>query len=175
MKADTRCPSPEVHFLGEIVIAFGNLELALEASIWQLLRADSERYRMAQALTAVMSFKQKTQAFASMFREKRIASAESELQDLTGKLFAAEQERNQIIHSAWHGWKGQGLTRMKATTNNKKGLRRTIYRMPPKRIESTLTCISAAFQSLGHFSIKYIRPQRERGNQTPVTGGTAAE
>lgn len=162
MKSDIRCPEPEVHFLGEVVVAFGTLEFALEVSIWQLLKTEHrEQYQMAQALTAVMSFKNKAQAFAAMFREKGIASAESELQGLTGKLFDAEEERNQLIHSAWHRWEGRDVVRMKASINKKKGLRRRLHRMPPERIETTLNKISAAAESLGQFTIKYIQPPRE--------------
>ncbi len=43
------CPVPEVHLLGEIVVAFGNLEVILETTIWQLLadEGDTNRFLMA--------------------------------------------------------------------------------------------------------------------------------
>jgi len=55
MSSERECSAPEVHLLGEIVVAFGNLELFLEGAILQLLGADDHtRFLMAQAITAEM-------------------------------------------------------------------------------------------------------------------------
>ena len=76
MMRKTSCPAPEIHLLGEIVAAFGNLELALESTIWELLapQGDTERFIMAQAVTAEMAFGRKVHALASMFRQKKPSS-----------------------------------------------------------------------------------------------------
>src|SRR5258706_2390807 len=90
LSPDSKCPALEVHFLGLVVIWFGNLEFFLEGSIWRLLaQGDQQRYMMAQAVTADMSFGQKVHVFTLMFREKGISSAEPELKTLETKLNAA--------------------------------------------------------------------------------------
>lgn len=161
MPSDSNCSAPEVHLLGEIVIAWGNLEYSLEAVIWQLLKAeDRERFLMVQAITTKMSFQNKVHAFASMFLEKRIASAEPELKRLTKDLFEVERKRNELMHSAWHLWRGRDFARMKASTNVKRGLKRRVHRMPPAKLESARQDIDAAFQSLAGFAIKYIQAPR---------------
>jgi hypothetical protein len=162
MPSRKTCSAPEVHLLGEIVVAFGNLELFLETSLWQLLASedDRERFLMVQALTAGMSFGRKVDAFASMFRQKGIAQAERELAALTKGLSDAEKERNQLIHSAWNYtniWGGGSFMRMKATANSRRGLRRGFHRMPPGRIEETLRRIEEAAQSLARFTVAYIQ------------------
>lgn len=159
---------PEVHLLGEIVVAFGNLELFLETSIWHFLASakDRERFLMAQAITAKMPFAQKVHALGSMFQLKNIASAESELSALVKELFDAEAERNQLLHSAWNYSREGFFMRMKASAQAKKGLTRGFHRMPAARIKLTLDKIEAASQTLAKFTVKYIQPsEHEIGEQ----------
>ncbi len=161
-ESGSTCPAPEVHLLGEVVVAFGTLELSLETSIWQLLRSDDATFILAQAVTANMSFKNKVDSFVSMCREKKIAGAESKLRSLYAKLFKAEEGRNQLLHSAWDYtdiWGGSSFMRMKATAkaNDKHGLNRRFYRMPAKDIETTRDNIYAANQLLASFTVEYIQ------------------
>ena len=61
------CSEPEVHLVGEIAMAFANLELFLEGTIWQLLAGDNEQIRhLCECLTAEMSFHRKVDAFSSL-------------------------------------------------------------------------------------------------------------
>jgi hypothetical protein len=156
------CSAPEVHLLGEIVVAFGNLEFFLEATICHLLTADDnqERFQMVQAMTTEMSFGRKVHALGSMFRQKEIANAEPELSGLIKELFDAEIERNQLLHSVWSidSPFGEGsFMRTKASAKAAKGLRRGFHKMPAERIEATLKQIEAAGQSLANFTVKYIQ------------------
>lgn len=164
MASSSKCSAPEIHLLGEVVVLFGNLEFFLEISMWQLLALEDNqaRFIMVQAITAEMSFKQKMQAFAGMFRAKGIARAEMELKELLGKLRSAEEKRNQIMHSTWNYssiWGGQDLMRMKPYRDKKKGFRRGFHRMPVERIETIRNCIERANESLAQFTMKYIQPQ----------------
>jgi hypothetical protein len=162
MVSGGRCSAPEVHLLGEIVIAFGNLELVLETSIWHLLKVedDAEGFLMVQALTADMSFAGKVHALGSMFRQRQLAEAEPELKELIKDLFAAEAERNQLFHSAWSYsdvFEGD-LMRMKASVRARRGtLKRSFHRMTAKHIEMTLSRIAEVGQFLLRFTVKYIQ------------------
>lgn len=161
VSANSTCPAPEIHLLGEIVVAFGNLELFLEASLWQLLASDDDRERllMAQTLTAEMSFDRKVHAFVSMFRQKGVPKTDSELDALRKALFAAQEERNKLLHSAWNysDALGGSFTRMKASAKAKRGLRRRFHRMPAERIEAALRRIAAVAQSLARFTVEHIQ------------------
>jgi hypothetical protein len=165
LSPDSKCPAPEVHLLGLVVIWFGNLELFLESSIWGLLaQGDDQRFMMAQAVTADMSFGQKVHAFALMFREKGPSSADPELDKLVKLLSHAEVERNKLMHSSWNYsslWGGRDLMRSKLPRRPKK-LSRGFHRMSAEQIEETRKSIEDASASLGLFTMKYI--------QTPELG-----
>jgi hypothetical protein len=158
-----KCPAPEVHSLGEVVVAFGRLEFFLEVSIWQLLAPDesSERFLMAQAITAEMSFDRKVHAFASMFRQKGLATADEELTSLIKKLFAVQDQRNRLLHSVWSYSQqlGGSFLGMKAAAKAKHGLKRRFQRMTPDRIKHIQKAIGDASQSLADFTMKYIKRQ----------------
>ena len=171
LPSDSKCPAPEVHLLGLVVIWFGNLEFFLELSLCHLLtiQDNQERFVMAQAITAELSFRQKRQAFASMFRQKGILGAEPELGTLLGKLQSAEEKRNQLMHSAWNYtslWGGQDLMRMKSFHHKKKGHRRGFHRMPAESIEETRRSIEEASKALVLFTMKYIQPPHQDENTT---------
>lgn len=166
LSPDSKCPAPEVHLLGLVVIWFGNLELFLEGSIWGLLaQGDDQRFMMAQAVTADMSFGQKVHAFALMFREKGISSAETELKELVKLLNHAEEERNKLMHSSWNYspvWGGQDLMRSKLP-RRPKSLSRGFHRMSTNRIEETRKKIEKASASLAFFTMKYVQTPEPRG------------
>jgi hypothetical protein len=167
--SDSKCSEPEIHLLGEIVVLFGSLEHLLEVSIWKLLAPedDKERYIMAQIITAEMSnFQQKTAVFASMFRQRRIASAEPELKALELLLRAAGEHRNQLMHSSWSYtslWGGRDLMRTKAgraSKENQAGKRRLV-KMTAEDIKAVRDRIKEATESLIFFTIKYIQEEIE--------------
>src|SRR5262249_22459276 len=105
------------------------------------------------ALTAEMSFFKKVGAFARMFREKGISSAEPELKTLEKRLESVNQQRNELIHAAWSV---QGM-RMKFKRIKGKGPRYEIVPMPAKRIEEIRDQIGEAGALLWHFAMKYIQ------------------
>ena len=98
-----QCSDPIVHGLGEIVIAFGNLELYVSAAIWQMLATDDKVLgQLAQAVTAEMSFDRKLHALSSMFKLRSSSAADNqELATLVTKLNRVQQIRNQVLHSHW--------------------------------------------------------------------------
>ena len=159
MSSERECSAPEVHLLGEIVVAFGNLELFLEGAILQLLGADDHtRFLMAQAITAEMSFDRKVHAFATMFKLKSPGHAETELEALVKELFAVEGQRNALLHSAWNYSQNFGaFMRMKSSAKATQGLRHRLHRMPPEKIRATRSNIAAVADSLARFTMAYIQ------------------
>jgi len=144
----------EMRLIGEIAVGFGNLELYLEAGIWQLLGGkDKATILVAQALTAEMSFDRKAHAFASMYKLRVPNDADSvELKELISELFEVQGERNAILHSAWSRSEAmQALTRMKASAKAKDGLRRRLHRMTPARLQAIRVRIAQVAERFAHF------------------------
>jgi hypothetical protein len=159
-----RCPSPEIHLLGEIIVGFGDLELALEMAIWKLLGdQDAERLLMAQAITAEMSFDRKVHALASMVRGKYGDTHQAALAGLVKALFEAQDQRNGLLHSAWsYSPQFETVVRMKSTAKASRGLKRTIDRMNPERLEGIRNRIRAVVQALERFTATHLKEASER-------------
>jgi hypothetical protein len=150
----------EMRLIGEIAVGFGNLELYLEAGIWQLLGGqDKATILVAQALTAEMSFDRKVHAFASMYKLRVPTDADSaELKELISDLFEIQGERNAILHSAWSPSEAmQALARMKASAKAKEGLRRRLHAMTPARLEAIRVRIAQVGKRFAHFLLANIQ------------------
>lgn len=162
------CRAPEMHALGDIVAAFGNLEFFVEVAIWHLLGAeDRKRSLMAQAVTAEMSFDRKVHALASMFREKYGKVHEKELAAVVKSLFAAQDERNALLHSAWnYSDNFRALVRMKASAKARGGLQRRLHRMTIDRLEAIRRRIAAAGEAISKFTMSHIQEQSEASGRT---------
>ena len=160
MARHSKCPAPEVHLLGDIVTAFGNLEIFLEGTIWQLLgQEDQSKFLMAQALTAEMSFDRKVHALASMFRVKYPKQHEAELESLVASLSKAQEERNALMHSAWNYSADSGqFERMKATAKAKRGLVRRVHTTSAATLETVRGNIDKVANDLVNFTIAHIQP-----------------
>jgi hypothetical protein len=131
------CEQPVAHLIGEIAIAFGILELYLELAIWQMIaETDEAKRKLGEAITAEMSFDRKVHAFYSMFALRfPTEAADPELKALVADLFAAQDNRNQILHSAWSfSEKFDAFTRMKASAKASKGLTRKISTVEPSEL-----------------------------------------
>ena len=121
---NVRCSNEVAHRLGEIAIRWGNLELFVSATVWQLLAAgDKTIEQMAQAITAEMSFDRKVNAFFSLYKIRfPKEAADPELKALVTALFGAEEKRNQLLHSAWSFSKDGELSgRIKSSARAKRG------------------------------------------------------
>jgi hypothetical protein len=158
-----RCSAPHVHLVGEIAIAFGYLELCLEASIWQLLAGDDQNAMLiGQAITADMSFRLKVDALSSMSKLRlRGEPVESELRSLVNDLLRVEGERNEIMHSAWvyseNSETGDLVISMKATARHKKGLRRHFKQQTPQTLAGIRDRIVEVADRLAGFSVERLQ------------------
>ncbi len=179
MAPEAKCHAPEVHLLGEVAALFGNLELFVESSIWNLLAPEGsgkkgsrewQRFLMAQALTAEMSFDRKVHALASMIRQKHPTEHESELNELVRLLFDAQAERNALLHSAWNYSEDGVFLRTKASAKARNGLVRRFYAMPVEKLRATRDKIAEAQQALANFAIAYV--QASNGHDDPGGGRT---
>ena len=179
MPSDTHCNAPELHLLGEVAALFGNLEFFVESTIWNLLvpegggeegSRERQRFLMAQALTAEMSFDRKVHGLASMFRQRHADAHDAELTELVRVLFEAQSERNALLHSAWnYSAESGGLFRTKASAKARNGLVRRFYAMPVEKLSATRDKIAEAQESLASFAIAYVQvsDKPEKG----ATGG----
>ncbi len=148
----------EVQLIGEIVIAFANLEFFVEAAIWNLLGPGEELQRMGEAITAEMSFDRKVNAFESMYRLKYPETEQPSLNTLRKALFNVQAERNAIVHSAWSYSEARGtVTRMKASAKGKNGLRRRLHYMTPARLDAVRCKIVAAAEGFVNFAAEKVQ------------------
>lgn len=155
-----RCSVPEVHLVGEVVIGFGSLEFFLEAGIWQLLAGnDSQARRLAEAITAEMSFDRKVHAFSSLYKLRvPCESDDPQFNSLIKSLFSIQDKRNGIVHAAWtYSEVLQTFTRMKASAKAKQGLRRRIHRMTPRQLEEVRVGIAKVGDKLARFIMERIQ------------------
>jgi hypothetical protein len=152
---------PQAQIIGEIAVAFGNLELWLEVALWQLLTpSDHKQQELMQAITVEMSFDRKVHAFASVFKLKFPAEEEdAELASLVKELFKAQEERNAILHSAWSSSDGSAtFVRMKASAKAKRGLTRRVY-PAGEDLAAIRGHIAAVGQRFGHFMMTRVQEQ----------------
>jgi hypothetical protein len=159
---NVRCSNEVAHRLGEIAIRWGNLELFVSATVWQLLAAgDKMIEHMAQAITAEMSFDRKVNAFFSLYKIRFPKEADDpELKALVIALFGAEEKRNQLLHSAWAVSKDGGISgRMKssARANRGHGLRNRFNSADAATITAAAKEIVEVGQRFGKFSMEKIQ------------------
>ena len=152
-----QCPAPEVHALGEVVAAFGNLEFFLETTLWQLLGQDGKPNMTAKAFTAQMSFGARVKALSSGVRIKHPSLPEEQLDMLIKALSRAEEERNALAHSAWQYQGGVGtLMRIKAS-GKQKGMYHSTHHMPLEKINAIRDEILSVANELAEFTIEHLQ------------------
>jgi hypothetical protein len=97
--------------LGAVVLNFAYLESALSMNIWVLI--DISDINVGKIVTAGKPFSALIDLFAALYRHRIVNILQSEgmsaevqiksLTNLVGKMTEANDQRNQIIHSAWAG------------------------------------------------------------------------
>src|SRR5882672_1178502 len=85
--------------LGKITVNFQLVEHHLAKMVWALLGNDIEA---ARTVTAELPFKTLVAVASSLYRLKVTKPASVvKMQDVMSRACAAENERNQMIHSTW--------------------------------------------------------------------------
>ena len=163
-----RCHQPVVHAVGQVAMWFSNLELWLEGALIQLLASQGgdpaskkELEQIAQAIAVEMSFDRKVHAFYSVYKIKYPAEAEDEeLKAIVNDLFAVQDERNSILHSAWSCDENGELTgRLKssAKASRSRGLRRRMLSAEAEEIFAVARHIADVGQRFGLFCKQRIQ------------------
>lgn len=106
--------------LGRVVVNFNLLESMLSLSICQLLGCEQ---RIGQCVTEQLAFKGLLNAFCSLYRLRASdPNIVASVQSLRTRFEAAEQKRNELLHSIWMMGPTKGLsTRVKYRARAKKG------------------------------------------------------
>lgn len=112
-----------VHGLGVVCIEFQMLETVLKAGIGELAAKDDRI--LGSLISAELSFKGLVDLLYGLVEyEWEGSNHPKELKLILGRCIAAEGKRNQLIHSNWYEpTTEQGVTRVKFTARNQKGLR----------------------------------------------------
>jgi hypothetical protein len=157
-----RCSRPIVHAVGEIAVAFGNLELYVSGAIWQLLGiSDKTVEQLAQAITAEMSFDRKVHAFASMYKIRFPADATNpDLKKLVARLFEVQDLRNQVLHSNWPEPDDETeRLRVKSSAKTKSGLKTSVSAVTADDMFGIVKAIHEVGQDFGKFALQRIQNQ----------------
>lgn len=131
--------------LGSVVIEFEMLDEQIRAAISFLLRRDEN---IGRIVTAELSFKNKVNLLAALFRQQKANSPDIDrLDELGARFFEIEQQRNRVVHSKWKGQLfGNSMTIQKYTARHRQGLRRQEESLTPGQVEAiALHCGYLAF------------------------------
>lgn len=137
-----------VEGLGRICVAFQRLETHLKGAIRLLI--DPDDWRLGTIITAQLSFPTVLDVLFAVYHHRFKDSVEAkefeELKEFLGKCLAANNSRNQIIHSHWMpDLVGQkGAVRTKFTAKNRKELKQQRETVSPGDLEK----IAAEFETL---------------------------
>jgi hypothetical protein len=112
------------HAIGEVIIAFEELDDILSGAIAGILNRGDD---IGRIVTAPLSFKLKVDMFGALFKADRPNSTITKMIDeLCAGCHSIEEERNKIIHSKWqHDFRLPGIQRSKFTARAKHGLKET--------------------------------------------------
>lgn len=132
-------PDKHLKSIGDITVSFALLELNIQLFIWSMLNEDQ---RIAQIITAELSFKNLRALMKSLYLEKY--GKEDEDFDKLNKLMIrtgqVEDKRNQIIHSFWGGSRNTDtISRFKITAKEKDGIKFQFEEVPLDKLSDFAT------------------------------------
>jgi len=108
--------------IGRLVLAFSGLEETLHQAIWGTVEAKD--VVKLQVAVAGLNYSTLVSKFGALYHELFPSPASrAEVADLANRLLAAGEERNSIIHAAWHIDETRSMiSRLKTTAKPKAGL-----------------------------------------------------
>ncbi|HVA15271.1 MAG TPA: hypothetical protein VNF99_18625 [Stellaceae bacterium] len=111
------------HAMGDVIIAFEELDDAIAGAISGILNRGDE---VGRIVTAQLSFRNKVDMFGALIKFDRPDSVIATLIDgLCAGLLSVETVRNEIVHSKWRQDFTAGIQRSKFTARVKHGLKET--------------------------------------------------
>lgn len=105
--------------IGRIVANFAVLEVYLLVLIHGLLNLPAS---VARLVTTEQPFRSLVGMAANLVRARLDSSAQADFRSVLALVCAAEQRRNQIVHSLWGGGSEYEVVRTKYTAKDSKGL-----------------------------------------------------
>ena len=108
-----------VEAIGKVCVEFQRLETLLKVAIGDLLGSD---HRLGMIVTAQLSFKGILDLLGALFEHRfNDPAQQKKLEKFLGQCRAAEDRRNQVIHSHWEPdtFTGKGAVRRKSTARRK--------------------------------------------------------
>jgi hypothetical protein len=109
-----------VEAIGKVCVEFQRLETLLKVAIGDLV--DPPDHRLGMIVTAQLSFKAILDLFGALFEHRfNDPAQQKKLRKFLDRCKAAEDRRNQVIHSHWEpdSYGGQGAVRRKSTARGK--------------------------------------------------------
>ena len=147
--------------LGEVAANFAMLENTLSFVIWTLLFGNSlEEQRTGQIVTAELSFKDKVALFSSLFQHRfPDAKPFGKLKTMRKRLEAANEKRNNLLHSHWGaGTSADSSTRIKTTAKEKRGIVFEFKPMKAQDVKEVADFIAEVAYEILDFAIHMHEP-----------------
>lgn len=144
--------------IGKVTIAFSYLEGNLCYAVWAILGGDR---KVAECITAEMSFRNLVNLIVSLFKEKETAGVLNVelapmLENALKLANAAEQQRNTVTHSRWGFTVNLEPVRHKTTAKQKHGLKCAVQAATVSEIESVVAAIEKADKAVLDFVAKFM-------------------
>ncbi|MBI2415788.1 MAG: hypothetical protein HYV33_03950 [Candidatus Kerfeldbacteria bacterium] len=158
-------PVPNQHLIhiGDVVVSFALLELAIQSLIGSLI---FEHQRVGQIITAELSFKNLRALAISLYLDRHGEDSDySKLKPLMNEAGKIEETRNNIIHSIWAAGKDKDhITRIKTTAKEKKGLAFCFEELSVSDLESFAGKIQQCAGSVQSFNFELIKTKKAINN-----------
>ena len=154
--------------LGAVVLNFAYLEAVLSISVWILI--DISDVNIGKIVTAGKPFSALIDMFDPLYRHRIIDVVQAEgksteipsktLTGLVKKLVEANEQRNQVIHSAWTSstQDPENHSRFKFTAKRSKGLKRVSKNMPVQDVLRIAHTISEVADQVLELSERFYSP-----------------
>ena len=122
-----------LHALGALVVNFSALEESLRDALWLLSGGDNQAINV---LTAGLGFRNLVEKFGAVCRESdKLRTPVSDVEQFCGYLHSLNDERNQLIHSAWAIRPSQDAPqRFKRKASTKAGFTLDVQTVDPEEI-----------------------------------------
>jgi|CXWL01.1.fsa_nt_gi F0F1-type ATP synthase delta subunit len=137
--------------IGEVIVHFQRIEEAISQCIAAMVSGERP---IGEIVTSELSFRAKVDVFRALFLHRsRLANLPSDVSELIGRLFAAEQRRNVIVHSCWDAnyHKPTTIKRQKVACKSKKGLHKVMEEIEPEELEEDIRDFDGVADDLLYF------------------------
>ena len=142
--------------IGEVIVHFQRIEEAISQCIAAMV---SRERSIGEIVTSELSFRAKVNVLGALFLHcSRLANLPPDVSKLVGRLYAAEQRRNVIVHSCWDAnyHKPTTIKRQKVACKSKKGLHKVTEEIKPEELEEDIRDFDGVADDLLYFMDEYL-------------------